>query len=320
MHDKQEKLTKNAKNTLSKILHPRTFVLLILIALSVFFLVLALKYNLEKLGFNYFSYALSTYTLICAVIQISKIAKSFGKWFHNLRIIKLIDSNPIGYRLINDLTFRGTASIYQGLAINTLYAALKLITSFIYGSVWPGAVAVYYIMLCIIRGYLIYTVRTEKKHTGEAAKLLHEYKGCRHCGYLMLILNIGMMGMVTQMIYKNNEYKYNGAIIYLSAFFTFYILVLAIINVFKFRKINRPILTASKIITLSAALISLFSLQTAMIARFGSEEAIFRRHMNIALGSTVCLITFGMAVYMILNAKHEIKKLAADYENCSKNQ
>lgn len=225
----------------------------------------------------------------------------------NLWIIRKIDSHPIGHLLLNDLAARGTASLYQGLIISLLYAGFKLITSFIYDSVWFGAVAIYYILLCIIRGELIHTVLSAKQYTDDNEKLLREYIGYRRCGYLMLLLNIGMLSMIIQMVWQNQGNEYSGLVIYMSAVYTFCILIIAIINVIRFKKVNRPALSASKVINLTAAFMSILVLQTSMISQFGGG-AEFCRIMNAITGSAVCLLTLCMAVYMIINAKHQIKK------------
>ena len=43
-----------------------------------------------------------------------------------------------------------------GLIINVGYAGYNLVTGFLYRSVWFGAVAIYYIMLCTIKFFLLH--------------------------------------------------------------------------------------------------------------------------------------------------------------------
>lgn len=60
---------------------------------------------------------------------------------------------------------------------------------------------------------------------------------------------------------------------------------------------------------LVTALVSILSLETAMAARFGSEDgALFRGTMTAAAGTGVCAIVLGMAVYMIVWSTKRIQR------------
>lgn len=81
-------------------------------------------------------------------------------------------------------------------------------------------------------------------------------------------------------------------------------------NVVKFRKQNSPVLSAAKGINLASALVSMLALETAMLSQFGSEESpVFRRVMNSATGGAVCCVVLGMAVYMMVRATQNLKRL-----------
>ena len=78
----------------------------------------------------------------------------------------------------------------------------------------------------------------------------------------------------------------------------------------KFRKQNSPVLSAAKGINLASALVSMLALETAMLSQFGSEESpVFRRVMNSATGGAVCSVWLGMAVYMMVRATQNLKRL-----------
>ena len=63
-------------------------------------------------------------------------------------------------------------------------------------------------------------------------------------------------------------------------------------------------------LSLASAMVSMLALQTAMLTEFsGIEQEIFARNMNFVTGSAVCLLIFGMAVWMIYRADREMKKL-----------
>lgn len=137
---------------------------------------------------------------------------------------------------------------------------------------------------------------------------IKEYKKYSFCGYLLLILTIALIGMSVYMIHDGKVTVYPGHIIYAAAGYTFYNFITAILNIIKYRKLKNPIYSASKIITLATALISIFSLQTAMFAAFG-KDIIQQRQMNLLTGFCIFAIIIAMALFMIMYGKHSIKKI-----------
>ena len=60
-------------------------------------------------------------------------------------------------------------------------------------------------------------------------------------------------------------------------------------------------------VNLAAALVSMLSLETAMLAQFGGGET-FRQLMTASTGGSVCVIVVGMGVYMTVHATKQLKK------------
>ena len=112
-----------------------------------------------------------------------------------------------------------------------------------------------------------------------------------------------MGGMIVLMVLTDSGYSYPGYVIYLSALYTFYTVILAIVNLVKFRKLGSPILSAAKVLNFVAALMSLLGLQTAMISQFSTEGENFRRMMNTITGSGVWFAVILTAVYMLLHSR-----------------
>lgn len=92
--------------------------------------------------------------------------------------------------------------------------------------------------------------------------------------------------------------------------YAFYNIISASMNVVKYRKQNSPVLSASKMIQLASALVSMLALETAMVSSFGSaDDPLARLTMTAATGAGVCLIVLGMALYMILHSTRQLRKL-----------
>ena len=81
--------------------------------------------------------------------------------------------------------------------------------------------------------------------------------------------------------------------------YTFVMMFLAISNLIRFRKLGSPILSAAKVLSLVAALLSLLTLQSALIDRFGTAQGSFRLMMTRLTGSAVYAAVLIIAVWML---------------------
>ena len=113
--------------------------------------------------------------------------------------------------------------------------------------------------------------------------------------------------MVYQVVNQDIKHRYPGILICLVATYTFCCLAIAIINVIKYNKMNSPVLSAIKTISLAKALLSIFALQTAMFVSFGGGESLhLQRIMNGVFGGCLCFAIFCFAVYMAVEVnKHQ---------------
>lgn len=251
------------------------------------------------------AYALSAYTL--AALCVSQGRKLPGRY----RQIKgKVYQHPLGLRYFTEAAFRVQVSLYLSLGITTAYSVLKLVTGILYSSLWLGAVAVYYILLSILRFVLLRYLKTAKQD------LLEEYRRYRWCGGMLLVLNLSLTGIVFQMVWKNQGYQYPGTLIFAAAAYTFYTVTVSIVDLIKYRRYKSPVLSASKAIRFAAALVSLLSLETAMLAQFGDDES-FRWMMTALTGAGVCVIVLGMSVYMLVRSGRAIRALEISREGRS---
>lgn len=239
------------------------------------------------------------------LLNIYNMYKSIMIIIQNSKVIKFIKKYLIGQSYMDEIFFRGKISLYQELLTNLLFALFNFINSWIYKSLWFCSIGIYYVSLSCIRYNLSkYIKKVSEVHINQK---YFEYKGYRNSGFLMLFLNIAMSGMVIQMVRYNYSGVYPRHIIYVYALYTFYAFIISIINVEKYRKSHSPSLSASKIISFSESLMSILTLQTAMITQFGGREG-FQKLMNSLVGGGVCTIVFGLAVFMIINGIQKRKE------------
>ncbi len=245
-------------------------------------------------------YALSFYTLSVDVLFCTQV---LPRRYRQIR--QKILANPLGNRYLTDRDFRAEVSLFLSLAVNLLYAGLNVLLWYQQKSWWFVVLAVYYVILSMIRFLLARHVRRHDIGTDRFGEL----KRARVCAWVMLLLNLFLSGAVLMMVYQNRGYTYPGMMIYVMAAYTFYSTSNAIIDLVKYRKFESPVLSASKEITLAAALVSMLNLESAMFAEFGATMARDDQQLMIMLtGAGISIGVIGMAVGTIVRCTKEMRK------------
>ena len=233
---------------------------------------------------------MSAYCLTVLVLPLPRLIRNA-----KASVMRRINRAAFGGRYVNDLAFRGSVSIYQGMTVNFLYVLFRIVVGIRYTSMWFISMAVYYLVLAVLRLSLILNYRHKSKTV--------ELRCYRWTAWLLFLLNLPMGGMILMMVLTNSGYSYPGYVIYLSAMYTFYTLVTSVINLVRFRRLGSPILSAAKVLNFIAALMSILGLQTAMIAQFSVESDSFRKTMNAITGGVIWLCVILTAVYMLRRSR-----------------
>lgn len=279
----------------------------LLIAVPSFFLVFyVLAKGTAYPAVSYLSYLLSAYAMIITVTGTADIVKWIRRGIRNHPVVEKLFAIPQVERYFTETIFRAEIALYPSLLINLLYAGVKLFSGIRYRSVWFATLAVYYILLAVMRFFLLHHVR---KSGRKGENPISELKICRLCGIILMILDWALVGIIVLVVRKNSGFTYPGPLIYAMALYTFYAVITAVKNVIKFRKYQRPSIAVAKVINLTAALVSMLSLETAMLTQFGAaEDAVFRQTMTAATGTAVSLIVLGMAVTVTARTTSQIKR------------
>lgn len=276
------------------------------------FVIYALTGENVNLAVAYASYILSAYALVITITGIVRIVHFIRHDIGKNPFVRRVLGISLVDRYLKEDTFRAEAALYQGFLINFFYAGVKLFSGIHYKSVWFATLAVYYILLAIMRLSLLHYVRKE----AAVPDKISEWRRYRLCGIILLFMNAALTGIIILVVHQNSGFEYPGVLIYVMAMYAFYAAITAVWNVIKFRRYGRPVLSAAKVINLTAALVSMLSLETAMLTQFGAaEDAAFRQIMTACTGAGVSMIVLGMAFYMIIHATQNMKS-----ENDMKNE
>lgn len=258
---------------------------------------------------TYVAYFLSAYALIITVTGIAGLVRLIRQGIENHPLVRKALGIPLVSRYLREDMFRAETALYQGFFINLLYAGIKMFSGILYRSIWFITLAVYYILLAVMRASLLHYVRKGGKNT------VSEWKRYRLCGIILLFMNVALTGIIVLVIHQNSGFEYPGMLIYVMAMYAFYAAVTAVWDVVKFRRYGRPVMSAAKVINLTAALVSMLSLETAMLTQFGAaDDPTFRQIMTASTGAGISMTVLGMAVFMIVRSTKQVKHIKREKE------
>lgn len=222
------------------------------------------------------------------------------------QIEKKVYDDPLGHRYVTDRAFRTRISLFISFAANIFYVALHLFSWYRNRSWWFVVLAVYYVIMAVMRFMLMHYVHNRKIESNT----IGEWKRSRICAYTLLLVNLSLSAAVLMILYQSKGFDYPGIMIYVMALYTFYSTIHAIIDIIRFRDFESPIMTTAKIVSLSAALVSMLNLETAMFAQFGGKmPAENQKLMIILTGAGVSVIVVTLSVMLIVRATKEIRRV-----------
>lgn len=272
-------------------LFPHIAVVIALLPIAIAFLIYSMLFLGTESVIAIFSYVVSAYTLTVWCFRIPSIVRHF-KAFKN--------ENKYVVMWLNDAQLRVNVSLYGSFAWNLLYGIFQLGLGFYHRTFWFLSFGIYYICLAVMRLFLL--LHTKKYAAGE--RMRNELVKYRACGWIFLFMNLALALIVFFMIYWNRTFEHNMITAIAMAAYTFTAFTMAIINVIQYRKYNSPVFSASKNISLAAALVSMLTLESTMLTTFGGKtmDAFTQKLMLGLTGGAIAAFIIGMAIYMIVQS------------------
>lgn len=294
------------------LLFPPMVIPILLVPVSAALLVYALAFSEEQHSvLAYASYVVSAYTLTVWCVRIPRIIR-FCKSFKQ--------ENRYARRWLEDPHLRVKMSLYASFLWNAAYAGLQLYLAMKNwdSRFWYWSLAVYYLSLTSMRFFLGKYIRRNTPGEQRRAELLRY----RACGWVFLVMNLALSGMIILMIRQNQVADHGEIVTIAMAAYTFVTFTAAIVSIIKYRRYNSPVFSASKAISLAAACVSMLTLEATMLTTFsggtGDAESLpeSTRILFMALtGAAVVAFIVAMAIYMIVQGTRRLKKeLATDEE------
>lgn len=248
-------------------------------------------------GISIASYALSFYALVLVSLRVPEIIRFIQQFRRENRYV---------VRYTSDVRLRINISLHSAFAFNAIYAAFQLCLGLWHHSVWFYSMAGYYLLLALMRLML---VRYTRKHAAGERQAL-EWQKYRLCGVLLLLMTFTLAIFIIYFVWKIRIFRHHEITTIAMATYTFASLARAIINAIRYKSYGSPAYSATKAISLVSAIVSMLTLENAMLTAFGQESSeAFRQIMLGATGTGVVLAVQGIAVYMMVNASRKLHQL-----------
>lgn len=285
------------------LLFPHLAIMILLVPIASILLVGAMVFLGTESVIAYISYVLAAYTLTVWCFKIPSLVKRF-KTFK--------DENKYARRLQDDARLRVNISLYGSLLWNTLYAIFQLWLGFYHHTFWFYSLGTYYICLAVMRFFLLN--HTRKYAPGE--KMKNELVKYRACGWTFLVMNLALTLIVFFMLYWNRTFEHHMITAIAMAAYTFTAFAISIVNVVKYKKYNSPVFSASKVISFTAACVSMLTLTSTLLTTFsdGTMEAGAQKMMLGSVGFVVSGGVVVLAIYMIVTGTKKLKQLETEVE------
>ncbi|MGN0523367.1 MAG: hypothetical protein ACI4IG_03735 [Eubacterium sp.] len=260
---------------MKKFFNPKASITVPLFIVSGTVMYFLFRYSLLEIWYAYIIYPIAFY---CVIIAVKLIVTAIVKIKNSSFVKRLLSPN-------------NTLAI--GTVCNLLFSVFYYCVAIHNKSIWEASLGIYYSVLTLSRFVLIKSVSKEESY---------QRKSCYISGNVLLILSIAMCIIIAQVIKNHQYYHYEGYLIYVNAMYTFFCFSTSFVNFIKHSKNNALILSTSKAICLSRALMSMFALQTAMFLSFGGDfESEYI--MNICTGIGVSIAVLVISLYVIIKSK-----------------
>ena len=286
------------------LLFPHIAIMILLVPIATVLLVGSMVFIGTESAIAILSYVIAAYTLTVWCFKIPYLI-NFFKTFKN--------ENKYARRWQDDARLRINVSLYGALVWNALYGIFQLWLGFYHHTFWFCSLGAYYICLGVMRFFL--ARHTTRYAPGE--RMQTELKKYRACGIVFLVMNLALTLIIFFMVYFGRTFEHHMIVAIAMAAYTFTALTAAIINVIKYRKYNSPVYSASKVISLAAAIVSMLTLESTMLTTFGdgTMTATTQKWLLGATGGVISVLIVSTAIYMIAVGTKKLKELKTEVNN-----
>lgn len=289
------------KSVWQKVLHPSSSALIFYYLVFLVSIIANVVCICNSRIWSWYGIIFLAVSIICVIygiyllVMVFKFAESRIKVrFHDRKFVDMIFN----------YNFRSIIGTLFAFTINAVYAVFLGSLSLMSGSLWYGALTLYYITMSVNRGSLVLKYSTI--HTQDLTHIetqLNKTKAYRNSGIMLLISTLALGIFVIVMLAFPQSMPFVDILIYPVAIFTLYKIIGAIINLFKAQKHDDIAVQASRNINFAMAMVSVLTLQVNLFQVFEAKNT---TSYNAVSGAIICLLIIVMGIYMIVNGSKKI--------------
>ncbi len=276
---------------------------LMLVSLAVLFIVMSEQSSVYAILF----YAISALSLVYSVMLTARLLLTARR-----KVITVADRYTFTRKFRSSFEFRTVVSSAWFLICNLAYAVFLGYMAIVTRSIWYGALTVYYVLLTLTRGGVLFEARKNaQRYKDDPVQMQNaNVDSCFYCGVMLIALTLALSVAVAQMVDAGAGFRHpEGLTVYAFVGFAVFRIVTTVSHFAKARRYDDPIVSATRYVNLAAALLSVLSLQTALLDAF--LPSFDPAWLNGATGGLVCAFVVFLGVRMLFLAKKMRKKLAA---------
>lgn len=164
-----------------------------------------------------------------------------------------------------------------------------------FSSIWNGTICVYYVLLAIVRGIIVYDQSREDKRKGQSEKD-HQRKIFMVTHIIMFVMNVSLIVPMAVMIQGGRSYHLGMIPAITMATYTTYRIVIAIMHFSKSRKGDNVLVKELRTANLIDTLVAVMTLQNTMIMASAGEITGSMRILSMISNAVFWLMIVALSI------------------------
>lgn len=205
----------------------------------------------------------------------------------------------------NDFDFKTLTASFSSLIITVFFALYNGFLGVHHASLWHGSVCVYYLILSILRGYIILS---ERKIAGDEREAQARSKVCIISAVMLLILNVSLVVPISLLVLLQKPVKMSLIPAIAMAAYTTYKIVMASVNLKKRKKSENRLVRLLRMINFIDALVSILTLQNTLIMVKMKDESNRMLPLTAVTSAAIMLAVLALSIAALRKGVMRLKR------------
>lgn len=180
--------------------------------------------------------------------------------------------------------------------VNLVFSLYNCFLAVTTKSWWFLSAGAYYLILSTMRVAVVAFAAKDRKNEFFIQKFI---------GIMLFLLSIVLCGITYMSVYHDVAASHHEIVMITIALYAFTKITLALIGFFKSRKQAKPYVTVLQSITVTDAVVSIYSLQRSMLVSFGEMAQGDIILFNLLSGIGMCAIVIAIGLYLMIKKEKE---------------